>query len=259
MVRNRFPLVMVLCAFGCAAPETTTQHAAANAKSVHWTYEGPTGPDHWGELSPAFALAASGKEQSPIDIARSGTAGTAEAPLVLAYHDTTLEVLNNGHTIEDDYHGGGSLSVGGRTYMLAQFHFHSPSEHTFDGRHAPMELHLVHKDAGGKLAVVGVMIEEGPANPELEVLWRHMPKVPGRSQKVAGVHIDARKLLPASLATYRYAGSLTTPPCSEQVSWFVLQQPITASAEQIATFRKVIHRNNRPVQPLHGRTITATK
>ena len=180
------------------------------------------------------------------------------APLILSYHETTLEILNNGHTIEDDYHGGGTLTVDGHAYKLAQFHFHSPSEHTIDGKHAPMEMHLVHKDAAGKLAVIGVLIEEGAANPELAPLRKHMPTKPGRRDR-RGRPVNASRLLPASLASYRYSGSLTTPPCSEQVAWFVLQRPIQASKEQIAAFRKVISGNNRPTQPLNGRTITASK
>jgi carbonic anhydrase len=122
-----------------------------------------------------------------------------------------------------------------------------------------MEMHLVHKDASGKLAVIGVMIREGQAHPELAVLWQHLPKSPGRSEAVANVNVNASQLMPKSLASYRYSGSLTTPPCSEGVAWFVLQEPIEASADQIAAFRKVINGNNRPTRPLNGRVITASK
>jgi carbonic anhydrase len=127
MVRNWFALIMAGGAFACAAPEKTTPHAPTAAKSAHWTYAGATGPEHWGELSPAFALARSGKQQSPIDIVRATAVNDNLPPLRVDYHDTTLEILNNGHTIEDDYHGGGSLDVGGQSYRLAQFHFHSPT------------------------------------------------------------------------------------------------------------------------------------
>jgi carbonic anhydrase len=223
-----------------------------------WSYEGRTGPDHWGELSSDYVLAKTGRRQSPVDIVRSKAIPKDGAPLDVSYESTSLEILNNGHTIEDEYHDGGMLVLDGRQYHLAQFHFHSPSEHTIDGKHAPMELHLVHKDAGGSLAVIGVLIQEGRAHPELNVLWPHLPKEPGRKVSVPGVMADASKLLPGSLASYRYTGSLTSPPCSEDVSWVVLQQPIEASPEQIAAFRKLIHGNNRPTQPLNGRTITAS-
>ena len=249
-MRNRFLFALLFFAFACSS---SPDHAAT--ATVHWTYEGETGPQHWAELSPEFALARDGKQQSPIDITKSAAKASDQPPLAADYQDAALDVQNNGHTIEDDYHDGGTLTVGGKAYKLAQFHFHSPSEHTIDGKHAPMELHLVHKDAEGKLAVVGVLIQEGAANPELDVLWKHMPRTVGRAGGASGVMVNAKKLLPPSLASYRYIGSLTTPPCSEPVQWFVLQQPITASAEQIATFQKVIHANNRPVQPLNGRSV----
>jgi carbonic anhydrase len=243
----------------CDSKEAGAAAKPATSAKVAWSYEGGTGPEHWADLSPDYALARTGKRQSPIDIVSSQAIAGELAPLQVDYRDTSLEILNNGHTVEDDYHGGGSLTVDGHAYKLAQFHFHSPSEHTLDGKHAPLEMHLVHKDAAGKLAVLGVLIQEGQAHPELAVLWQHMPTAPGRKEAVEGVQVNAGKLLPPSLATYRYSGSLTTPPCSEDVAWFVLQKPIEASAEQIAAFRKVIQGNNRPTQPLNGRTITATK
>jgi len=242
----------------CRSTEQPAPKAAAPAKA-HWSYEGATGPAHWGDLDQAWVLAKTGKQQSPIDIVSASAVAAEQPALVVDYQDTTLEILNNGHTIEDDYHNGGTLTVGGHQYKLAQFHFHSPSEHTLGGKHAPIEAHLVHKDAQGKLAVIGVLIQEGAAHPELAKLWKHLPAAPGRSESVAGVSVNASRLLPASLASYRYSGSLTTPPCSEQVAWYVLQEPIQASAEQIAAFRKLIAGNNRPTQPLNGRTISACK
>lgn len=249
--------VLALGSLACPSCSGTTTKAAVSA-TAEWSYSGDAGPEHWGDLSPAFVLAKTGRQQSPVDIVTSQVVRKDAAPLDASYQDTTLEILNNGHTIEDDYHGGGALTVDGRPYSLAQFHFHSPSEHAIDGKHAPMEMHLVHKDAGGKLAVIGVMIREGQTNPELALLWQHLPATAGRTEAVEGVLVNASRLLPRNLASYRYSGSLTTPPCSEGVSWFVLQEPIEASAEQIATFRKVIHGNNRPTQPLNARTITAS-
>jgi carbonic anhydrase len=236
-----------------SAPKTSAEPAKAA-----WSYEGSTGPARWGDLDPAWALAKSGRQQSPIDIARSRVVRMPVPPIVVAYEETSLSILNNGHTIEDDYHGGGTLTVGDQVYRLAQFHFHTPSEHTIDGKHAPMEMHLVHKNEKGQLAVIGVMIEEGAAHPELARLWEHIPEEAGRSEEVEGVKVNAKRLLPESLACYRYPGSLSTPPCTENVAWFVLERPITASAEQIAAFRKVIDGNRRPTQPLHGRPVIAS-
>lgn len=251
------PLLLAPLITACRAQEQAK--ASSTTPAVAWSYQGATGPQRWGDLDPAWILAKTGRQQSPVDIAPARAVRSDGAPLEVRYEPTTLEILNNGHTIEDDYHGGGTLTVAGHAYRLAQFHFHSPSEHTIDGRHAPMEMHLVHKDADGKLAVIGVLVEEGPANPALAALWEHLPAQAGRAKEYEGVQVDASKLLPASLASYRYAGSLTTPPCSEGVAWFVLQEPIRASAEQIAAFRAVISGNNRPTQPLHGRTISASR
>jgi carbonic anhydrase len=245
--------VLVCASLACHSP---TQAAAPHAQ---WSYAGDTGPARWGELDPAYALARTGRHQSPVDIDTSRVVRADGAALETSYQDASIELLNNGHTVEDDYHGGGTLTVDGHAYRLAQFHFHSPSEHTVDGAHAPMEVHLVHKDADGALAVIGVLIREGRSHPDIARLWEHMPAEAGRSEAVEGVTVNAARLLPGSLASYRYSGSLTTPPCSEGVSWFVLQEPIEASAEQIAAFRAVIRDNNRPTQPLNARTITASR
>jgi carbonic anhydrase len=254
--RSWFATLLVLVLGACQARPAKP---AEGAHKVGWSYSGRTGPAHWGDLDPAYVLAKTGKEQSPVDIVPSEAKAEDEAPLAVDYQPTSLEILHNGHTVEDDYHGGGTLTVDGHTYSLAQFHFHSPSEHTVDGQHTALELHLVHKDADGKLAVIGVLIREGSAHPELARLWEHLPTEPGRKEAVEGVRVDAARLLPASLASFRYPGSLTTPPCSEGVSWLVLQQPIEASAEQVAAFRRVIHGNNRPTQPLHGREIRSAR
>jgi len=254
-----FALVGGLLTSAIAQTAPAPAAAAPAPAAAHWSYGGSTGPKHWGDLSPDYALAKTGQHQSPVNIVTTKVVQADQAALVVSYQDTSLEILNNGHTLEDEYHNGGTLTVDGHEYKLSQFHFHSPSEHTLDGKHAPLELHLVHKDAAGKLAVIGVLIQLGPAQPELAVLWQHLPTKPGRKEEVEGVQVNASRLLPASLASYRYSGSLTTPPCSEDVAWFVLQQPITASAGQIAAFRKVITKNNRPTQPLHDRTITASK
>jgi len=252
--RSAAPLAAPVAA-PLAAPVAAPVAAPARAS---WSYEGSTGPARWGDLDPAWSLAKSGRQQSPIDIIPAKAVAMPLPPLAVDYSETSLEILNNGHTIEDDYHGGGTLTVDDQVYRLAQFHFHSPSEHTIDGKYAAMELHLVHKNAAGELAVIGVLIEEGAAHPELALLWDHLPAEPGRSEEIEGLKVNASRLLPASLACWRYAGSLTTPPCSEKVAWFVLRQSITASAEQVAAFRKVIHGNNRPTQSLHGRPVFAS-
>lgn len=241
-------------ALGCkSAPQT--QEAP---QTKEWSYEGSTGPEHWAELSPDNALAKTGRSQSPIDIRKANAQPGVSDPLEVTYAEIPLEILNNGHTVEVMYQPGSSLVVDGNTFQLQQFHFHSPSEHTVDGKHSALEVHLVHKDAGGKLAVLGVLVDEGNENKFLEEIWPHLPRKKGDTAKVPDVRIDCDELLPDNMASYRYSGSLTTPPCSEQVQWFVLQHEVEASPEQLREFREVISGNNRPTQPLNGRRVVAS-
>ena len=228
----------------------------------HWDYEGEHGPAAWGTLCPEFATCNTGRSQSPIDL--SGARATllsdietsyAPAQLRIVHHEHVADVVNNGHTVQVNYPAGSTLVLGDRSFALAQYHFHSPSEHTLEGQHFPMEMHLVHKSAAGELAVLGVFIQEGPANPAFAPVWANLPEEKGVEVHLEHVMVDVDDLLPAERKTYRYEGSLTTPPCSEGVAWLVFATPITLSAEQIAAFRALVHGNNRPTQPLNGRDL----
>ena len=228
--------------------------AAQSHHGAHWTYKGEGGPTHWGTLDSTFASCATGHAQSPIDIsaARHGSLPS----LIIHYHETPISVVNNGHTIQVDYDPGSSIDIDRTSYQLIQFHFHTPSEHTIGGKRPPGELHLVHRSADGHLAVIGVLIMRGPENAALTPLWAHLPAVEGPSQRV-NARINALTLLPARRTTYRYDGSLTTPPCSQGVKWLVMTSPITMSDQQLAKLTAIVHSNSRPVQPLHGRTVTS--
>jgi len=218
----------------------------------HWGYSGEGAPQNWGKLDPEFAACATGKSQSPIDLGKSKP-GKLE-PIQVDYKSGTTEILNNGHTVQVNYQPGSSLTVDGRRFELKQFHFHAPSENTFNGKHFPLEGHLVHADKDGKLAVVAVMFREGAANPLLSSLWKTMPRTEG--EKKALKPLSAVEMLPAERHYYRFDGSLTTPPCSESVRWLVIQEPMTASKDQITAFTKAMgHPNNRPVQPLNARQV----
>ena len=221
--------------------------------AVTWGYAGGIGPAHWGDLSPAFAACKLGVSQSPIDL----TSDTEAKPhdLDFRYAPAPLEIINNGHTIQVNYTPGSALLSGGRQFALVQFHFHHLSEHTVDGQPADMELHLVHQDTAGNLAVVGVFLAAGQQNEALQPVWAHMPAAVGEERQVQGVTINAADLLPADLAYYSYMGSLTTPPCSEDVRWFVLSSPVEVSPEQIDRFAALYPDNARPTQPLNGRTL----
>ena len=232
------------------------------AEGPHWGYEGPTGPSAWGRLSPEFAICASGQRQSPIDIGKTSSvslpavrAAFGPAELRIAHTEHLADAVNNGHTIEVRYTQGDTLMVGDTSYELAQYHFHAPSEHTVNGRHSPMEMHLVHKSSSGGLAVVGVLIEKGAANAAFDPIWSKLPKATGVESHFEHVKVNVDDLLPKARTAYRYDGSLTTPPCAEGVKWLVMTTPVHLSAGQIAAFTTIIHGNNRPVQPLNGRVV----
>ena len=232
--------------------------AGAETAKVHWGYEGEGDPSVWSELSPEFAACGAGAEQSPIDI-RSAEAIAAEfKPVEISWAAFTPEVVNNGHTIQVNTNGeGGSAEVGGVRYDLLQYHFHAASEHTIDGEHGALEVHFVHKSEAGDLLVVGALIEEGEENPALSKLW---PLVPVEEGAVAGTAaVDPLTLVPEDGDSYRYAGSLTTPPCTEIVTWNVMVAPVTASEAQIAAFTELYPHNNRPVQPLGRRFVLTSE
>lgn len=222
----------------------------------HWSYGGADGPDHWGALSDAFAACAHGAMQSPIDLNAGFTVETISH--AFNYKPSPLNIVHNGHTVQANYAPGSSMTVQGKVYDLLQFHFHAPSEHAIGGRRSPMEVHLVHKSADGELAVLGIMMNAGAANQALAGAWSKMPMHETAAASHDGVVVDAAALLPETGRYYHYKGSLTTPPCSEGVRWFVLQTPITVSAEQIAMFEQAAAPNARPLQPINKRLVVAS-
>ena len=228
------------------------RNAVMSAGGPQWGYEGELGPDRWGSLDPGFAACTRGREQSPIDL--TGAERRALSEIGFEYAPSPISILNDGHTIQVNYAPGSGIVLDGTRYELVQFHFHHRSEHTVEGGDFPLELHLVHADAGGALAVIGVFLAEGAANEALAPVWRYLPAAAGPTALVAGT-VDANALLPERRTTWRYRGSLTTPPCSEGVSWLVMTEPVTASREQIEAFRALVPVNNRPVQPLNGRRL----
>ncbi len=191
--------------------------------------------------------------QSPIDITNSLHAGLP--PLQPNFQSASEDIVDNGHTIEVEMQGGSTFQIDGKTFELKQFHFHSPSENHINGQSFPMEAHFVTKDKEGDLAVIAVMFQEGAKNPALEQVWQAMPTKEGAKNPLV-IQGIANALLPADKHYYRFNGSLTTPPCSEGVRWFVLKTPVTASKEQIEKFHHIMqHDNNRPVQPLNAREV----
>ena len=220
---------------------------------THWSYSGEAGPQHWGKLSADFSACAVGKNQSPINI--TGAVDADLPDIKVDYKAGGSEVVNNGHSIQVNYAPGSSMSVSGHSFELKQFHFHSPSENTINGKHFPLEAHYVHADKDGNLAVIAVMFNEGEANTELAKAWAHMPAKAGEKQ-VLSSKIKPGVLLPEDRDYYRFNGSLTTPPCSEGVLWLVMEDANTVSKEQVEKFTETMHHeNNRPVQPINARLI----
>ena len=164
-----------------------------------------------------------------------------------------MTIVNNGHTIQANYAEGSSNTVEGKKYNLLQFHFHAGSEHTRAGAFSDMEVHFVHQGADGKLAVVGAFIQPGAANAAYQPVFVNMPATAGDPAAVVGVTINAADMLPVERSYYRYNGSLTTPPCSEGVKWFVLAKPVEVSAGQIAAYTALYAHTNRPVQAIGKR------
>jgi carbonic anhydrase len=230
---------------------------AQEGSPPHWTYEGEHGPAHWGNLDSAYGTCQLGKHQSPIDIRG---AKAADLPAIeFSYQPSPLRWIDNGHTVQVTYAPGSFITVGDRKYELQQFHFHHPAEEKVNGRSFPLVAHLVHKSADGKLAVVAVLLTDGKKNPFIADLWKYLPAEEGKEVAPAGVSIDATGLLPAKGAYYTFTGSLTTPPCTEEVTWFVLKSPAQISKDQVAAFAKKYPHNARPVQPLNGRVVQMSK
>lgn len=221
------------------------------ADAPHWGYAGHEGPAHWGALTQDYTTCGVGKEQSPINI--TGAAKADLPSIKFDYKPSTLKEINNGHTVQVNVEPGSSIKVGERKFDLLQFHFHTPSEEQVNGKNYDAVWHLVHKDATGKLGVVGVLVKTGKANAEIDKVLANLPKEQNK-EHAASVKIDPNQLLPAKHAYYHFMGSLTTPPCSEGVSWYVLKQPLEASKmKQVAKLHSLFGNNARPVQPLHAR------
>lgn len=214
-----------------------------------WDYQNPK---DWASANQKFQSCA-GVNQSPIDIRDTVTANLP--PLEFNYHTTAKSVQNIGHTMQIEFNQGASLVLDGQTFLLEQFHVHSPSENNINGQSYPMELHLVHASDKGELAVVALMFQYGLENEKLKHIWNSLPKNVGESNQLYSKN-KADSYLPNNLEYYRFNGSLTTPPCSEGVRWVVFKEIQQASSEQIESFMELMgHPNNRPIQPIGARLI----
>lgn len=254
----RLPFLLSTCTalllFQTRCAEGDHNDLQPDCTQTHWEYEGLDGPDHWSELCPGF-LACSGQVQSPVNITGAVDDATL-APIAPVYTASKTQIVNNGHTLQFTYDAGSTITVDGETYTLLQFHSHTPSEHTVNGQSYPLEIHFVHKnDATGKLAVIGLLFEEGAENAHLQPFIANLPDTKDEQFVSATTTFNAADWFPGDKSYFTYSGSLTTPPCSEIVTWIVLEEPVEASTAQIHAFEAIEHENNRPIQPLYGRVI----
>lgn len=219
-------------------------------KHVHWNYD-REGED-WGDLSPEFATCKTGTRQSPVDV--RGPLKRSNGKLEFKYKPSPVKLINNGHTIQFNYEKGSTVMIDGTEYELLQFHFHTPAENREDGIIFDMEIHFVHKNKDGGLAVIGVFVERGKEHPSLKTFWDVLPTKAGEEATAPGT-VLATDFFPRDLAHFSFDGSLTTPPCTEGVKWFLFRESRTASLEQIRRFNRIVPESARKFRPLNGREI----
>jgi carbonic anhydrase len=229
---------------------------AEPAHPPHWSYDADSGPAAWGRMDPAWSTCATGTRQSPIDL-RDGFKVELE-PIAFDYRPTPFRVIDNGHTVQVNLGPGNFIEVMGRRFELLQFHFHRPSEERINGQGYELSAHLVHKDADGKLAVVGVLLSKGTSHPLVQQVWSNLP-LEKNVEQAARTLLDPSQLLPQDRSYYVYMGSLTTPPCSEGVLWMVMKQPVPLAAEQIDIFARLYPMNARPLQSAAGRMLKESR
>ncbi|MDD2828015.1 MAG: carbonic anhydrase family protein [Sulfuricurvum sp.] len=222
------------------------EHHARATHEVHWDYD-KNGPDRWGEFGEMCGL---GKAQSPINIISKQTSNLDNINTIFLNESlqSKASVVDNGHAIQVNVDNGGTVEVDGVEYKLVQFHFHGKSEEQIDGKQYDLVAHMVHKSAFGSLLVIAVLFEEGKSsNPVIQTMLNSVGK---------STQLNPANLLPKNTGSYyHFMGSLTTPPCSENVKWYVMKEVQNASKEQIAALRKFYNHNYRPVQPLNGRVV----
>nr|WP_315258862.1 carbonic anhydrase family protein [uncultured Duganella sp.] len=235
-----------------AAKAAVVVQAAPKVYSNVWSYEGETGPANWGKINPAWAKCGNGNRQSPIDI-RDGMKVDLEQ-ITFDYHPSSFNVTDNGHTVQVMLGNGNFITVGNRTYELVQFHFHRPSEERVNGKGFEMVMHLVHKDGEGRIAMLALLLERGKPQPVIQTVWNNLP-LEKFDTAAPSITLDPMDLIPARRDYFTFMGSMSTPPCEENVLWLVMKEPVQASPAQMALFSRLYPLNARPTQPSNGRMI----
>jgi carbonic anhydrase len=227
--------------------------ALAAGPEPHWDYDAEAGPSKWASVDSAFKTCGIGKRQSPINIETRDAEKGGLKPIMFTYLPGPAEVINNGHTIQVNLPNSGTARFDGLEYKLVQFHFHTPSEEKIDSMAQHMVAHFVHRAGDSKLAVVGVLFKLGKENAALKMVFDNLPQKQGLKFEIK--EFNPADLIPADPTYFSYLGSLTTPPCTEDVKWNVMRTPIEISYAQLAAFKKLYKMNARPVQPLNGRRV----
>jgi carbonic anhydrase len=227
------------------------------ATEAGWSYEGETGPQHWGKLRPEWRVCAEGTRQSPIDL-RDGIAVDL-APVQFDYGRSGFRIRDTGNTLQVDVGEGMGITVRGVRYALERFTLHRPSQDRVGGMAHDMAIYLEHRSADGKPAILSVLLAAGGGDhPVLQTLWNNLPLDRGREHTPDAV-IDLAQLVPADPGHFLYTGSLPTPPCTEDVLWVVMKQPLAIAEDQLAVFARLYPRNGRPIQPAHGRPLLESR
>jgi carbonic anhydrase len=223
-------------------------------ESVEWGYSGAGAPESWASISEENARCADGTQQSPINI--TGYQQGDSPPISFSYRKEAEAVSNAGTAVVAKYPSGNRLGFGERTYQLETVTPHTPSEHHIDGKSYPLELQLLHSQTFGDVAVVSLLFDIGDANQSVQEIIDHAPSSVGTSE-VTGI-LNARDYMTKDIGYYSYKGSMTTPPCSEPVDWFVMLEIGTVSQEQVDALKALTGENNRPLQPLGGREVATS-
>lgn len=237
-----------------AKAENEVATAVGTSKGIVWSHQGVLGPDNWGDLSPDFQACKAGRQQSPIHLIWSRPVTGSKLPS-FNYKMSNLSLLDNGHAIQINVASGNTAMLGGQKYELKSIHFRTSSEHSLSGNILPMEVQYLHRNEQGQTAMVSFFAIEGQEHKMISALLPFLPNKKGQSVELNKL-FDPISLLPKKFHHYSYKGSLTTPPCTENVKWFVLNTPVSFSRDQILQFRQVYSVNNRPIQPLNGRKVT---
>ncbi|MCK5810918.1 MAG: carbonic anhydrase family protein [Cocleimonas sp.] len=249
-------LILMAGVLNASGPDQSVTKEKKQAHAApHWGYAGAEGAENWGKLSPKFAACEAGRNQSPIDLKE---VVDADLPAIKFKYTmlSPTDIVNNGHTVQVNLWSGGEITLDDEVFTLKQFHFHTPSENTINGKHFPLEAHLVHLNKKNEIAVVAIMFEPGKDDELLTALWKNIPLKAGESHRLDATALRAMEFESELKSYYRFNGSLTTPPCTEGVRWIVMKTTRHISKAQLSVFEKALTEpNNRPVQPLNARVV----